>query len=188
MIKIDSSKQKVWFTSDTHFFHTNIIKYCKRPFDSIEEMNKTLIENWNNVVSDNDLVFHLGDFAFGGFHAYETIRPNLKGHIILITGNHDIKNVNIQNLVRLSKMFDRVEEMLTIHIDKRPIILCHYPIRCYPDGYWNLFGHVHSGPNSTSRDVLENKFKLTQYDVGVDNNNFTPISYLQIKNIINNGV
>jgi len=85
-------------------------------------------------------------------------------------------------------MFDRVEEMLTIHIDKRPIILCHYPIRCYPDGYWNLFGHVHSGPNSTSRDVLENKFKLTQYDVGVDNNNFTPISYLQIKNIINNGV
>lgn len=184
--KIKYSPDHTFFTSDTHFGHANIIKLCNRPFKDVEEMNEKLIENWNRVVSEGDTVFHLGDFAFGGFSTLETIRPCLKGNIVLILGNHDIRNINIQNQTRLSKMFDWVGEMLTIHIGKRPLILSHYPLLCYPDRYWNLYGHVHSGPNSTSRDVLENTFKLTQYDVGVDNNNFTPISYLQIKNIINN--
>lgn len=180
--------EHIFFTSDTHYGHFNIIKYCNRPFKGIGEMNEALIDNWNKVVSDNDTVFHLGDFAFGGFSTLETIRSCLKGNIVLIFGNHDIRNINIQNQTRLSKMFDWVGEMLTIHIEKRPLILSHYPLLCYPNGYWNLHGHVHSGPNSTSQDVLENTFKPTQYDVGVDNNNFTPISYLQIKNIINNGI
>lgn len=174
----------VFFTSDTHFGHANIIRFCKRPFENVEEMNEVLIENWNKVVSDDDTVFHLGDFAFGGFPYWEAIRLRLNGHINLILGNHCIHNVNRQNSERLGKMFDWVGEMLTIHINRRPIILSHYPLRCYPDGYWNLFGHIHSGPNSTSKDVLENVFKSTQYDVGVDNNNFTPISYKQIKLII----
>lgn len=177
--KYDSSG--VFFTSDTHFNHLNIIKYCKRPFENVEEMDEVLIENWNKVVSDNDTVFHLGDFAFGGFPVWERIRPRLKGHINLILGNHCIRNVNAQNEKRLSDMFDWVGEMLTIYIEKHPIILCHYPLLCYPDSYYNFHGHVHSGPNSTSKDVVNNIFKPTQYDVGVDNNNFTPVSYEEIK-------
>lgn len=170
-----------FFISDTHFSHSNIIKYCNRPFSSIEEMNRTLIENWNKVVSDSDTVFHLGDFAFGGLSTWEMIRPCLRGHISLILGNHDIRNINYQNEKRISKMFDWVGEMLTISIDNRPIILSHYPLLCYPDKYWNLHGHIHSGPNSTSTDFINNTFKQSQYDVGVDNNDYSPVSYLQIK-------
>ncbi len=144
-------------------------------------MNEALIENWNKIVSDNDTVFHLGDFALGGFPVWEKIRPRLKGHINLILGNHCHKSANTQNEKRLLGMFDWVGEMLTIHIGKRPIILCHYPLLCYPDGYYNLHGHVHSGPNNTSRDVLNTVFKSTQYDVGVDNNNYTPVSYEEIR-------
>lgn len=183
----DEELSKIFFTSDNHFNHVNIIKLCNRPFTDVEEMNKKLIENWNKVVSNDNTVFHLGDFAFGGFSTYESIRPHLNGNIVLITGNHDIRNINVQNQQRLYKMFEWVGEMLTIHIEKRPIILSHYPLRCYPDKYYNLFGHIHSGPNSTNIDVLKNTFKATQYDVGVDNNNYTPVSWLQIKNIINNG-
>ena len=60
----DSSKQKIFFTSDTHFWHVNIIKYCNRPFETIEEMNETIIEKWNSKISKDDIVFNLGDFAF----------------------------------------------------------------------------------------------------------------------------
>lgn len=60
--KFDGSK--VYFTSDTHFYHSNIIDFCKRPFKNVEDMNETLIENWNRVVGQDDIVFHLGDFAW----------------------------------------------------------------------------------------------------------------------------
>ena len=59
---------KVYFTSDTHFYHSNIIDFCKRPFKNVEDMNETLIENWNRIVSQDDNVFHLGDFCLGGSH------------------------------------------------------------------------------------------------------------------------
>ena len=63
-LKLDSSKQGIRFTSDTHFGHNNIIKFCKRPWKTTEEMNEALIERWNSVVKPDDIVFHLGDFAF----------------------------------------------------------------------------------------------------------------------------
>ena len=98
---------KVFFTSDTHFGHKNIIKYCNRPFSDIDEMNKVLINNWNKVVSEGDIVFHLGDFAFGGFPLWESIRSRLNGSIYLIRGNHDFKQ-NLQNKERLERMFEKV--------------------------------------------------------------------------------
>lgn len=181
--KFDS--EHLFFVSDTHFNHSNIIKYCSRPFSSTEEMDEALIKNWNSVITDNDTIFHLGDFAFGGFPVWERIRPQLNGSIILILGNHDHANINPRNKQRIEAMFDWVGEMLTISVGKRHIILSHYPLMCYPDGCYNLHGHIHSGPNSTSKDVLNNMFKSTQYDVGVDNNNYTPVSYSQVKYIIN---
>ena len=57
---------KVFFTSDTHFYHGNIIRFCNRPFKSVEMMNETIISNWNNTVGQDDIVFHLGDFCLGG--------------------------------------------------------------------------------------------------------------------------
>lgn len=74
---------RVWFTSDTHFYHTNIIDFCRRPFESIEEMNETLIANWNKVVGTNDIVFHLGDFCLGDSTKWNGILDRLNGKFTL---------------------------------------------------------------------------------------------------------
>lgn len=79
---------KTWLTSDPHFWHSNVIKYCNRPFATSEEMNEALVRNWNAVVAPEDLVYVLGDFALAA-RAVETILPRLNGRKILILGNHD---------------------------------------------------------------------------------------------------
>ena len=72
---------KLFWTSDTHFSHKNIMQYCDRPFSSIEEMNEKLISNWNSVVDSDATVFHLGDFAFGTISQWEEVRSQLNGEI-----------------------------------------------------------------------------------------------------------
>lgn len=86
------SGENLFFTSDTHFFHEGIIKFCNRPFESVEEMNETLIRNWNETVPEDGTVFHLGDFAFGGWREWMSAYNRLNGKIYLILGNHDMKN------------------------------------------------------------------------------------------------
>ena len=82
--------EKIFFTSDTHFGHANIIKYCARPFASVQEMNRELIARWNAVVGPRDTVYHLGDFAFGKASEAPTFLRKLNGaKKILIRGNHD---------------------------------------------------------------------------------------------------
>lgn len=173
--------EHTFFTSDTHFGHANIIRFCNRPFKNVEEMDEALIENWNLVVSEDDTVFHLGDFAFGGSSVWKEIIPRLKGHINLIIGNHDRKNLRQGYM----SFFDMVVPQLQIEIEGNPIYLNHYPFLCYGGSYrgvWQLFGHVHSGPNAEGLDIsrLEALFP-TQYDVGVDNNDYAPISYKEVK-------
>lgn len=177
----------LFFTSDTHFGHNNIIKYCTRPFADVEEMKEGLIENWNNKVPKDGTVFHLGDFAFGGFPFLESIVPRLNGEIYLILGNHDLKQ-SFQNRERLLKLFKGVEYQMQINVDGRLIYMTHFPLLCYPDptNNWALYGHVHSGPNSTGSDNSRLKFTYpNQYDVGVDNNNYTPIAYTELLEKIN---
>ena len=180
----------VFFTSDTHFGHSKIIDYCKRPFSSIEEHDKTLIQNWNNVVGQDDTVFHLGDFAYGNSQFVSNIIKQLNGNIILIKGNHDLRNMN----PTLYNIFSDVVYQARILIDKQTVYLNHFPFLCFEHGDINLykdnysiqlFGHVHSGPLTSSEDV--NRLNIlfpTQYDVGVDNNSFTPISFGEVEQII----
>lgn len=179
--KIKYSPDHTFFTSDTHFGHANIIRFCNRPFRNVEEMNEILIENWNKVVSKGDTVFHLGDFAFGGSSVWNSIIPRLNGHINLIIGNHDRKNLRQGYM----SYFDMVVPQLQIEIEDNSIYLNHYPFLCYGGSYrgvWQLFGHVHSGPQADGLDISRLRVLLpTQYDVGVDNNNFTPISYREVK-------
>ena len=173
--------EHTFFTSDTHFGHANIIRFCNRPFKNVEEMDEALIENWNQVVSEDDTVFHLGDFAFGGSSVWNSIIPRLNGHINLIIGNHDRKNLRQGYM----SYFDIVVPQLQIEIEDNSIYLNHYPFLCYGGSYrgvWQLFGHVHSGPQADGLDISRLRVLLpTQYDVGVDNNNFTPISYREVK-------
>lgn len=178
----------IFFTSDSHYGHSNIIWMCKRPYTNVEEMNRKLIENWNNVVKPDDLVFHLGDFAFGGQPLWRSIREQLNGNIILIKGNHDDRI--LKNGCKV--LFDGVYDQVKFYIENRCIYLNHYPFLCYGGSYrseedavFQLFGHVHSGPNSTGLDNDRLKMLFPyQYDVGVDNNNYTPVSWEQIKEII----
>lgn len=192
-IELDSSKQGIWFTSDTHFYHRNILEYCKRPWKTVEEMNKALIDNWNSVVKPDDIVFHLGDFAFASNGKWKEIIQQLNGHIYLIVGNHDeIRYPGHQTF----DLFEGVASQLLLKIDNRHIYLNHYPFLCYAGVYRKpecaviqLYGHTHSGPYSNGKD--NTRLSITfpyQYDVGVDNNNYTPVSWQQILEIINNRI
>jgi calcineurin-like phosphoesterase family protein len=178
---------KIFFVSDTHWNHSNIIKFCNRPFKDVDEMNRKLIENWNNKVPEDGLVFHLGDFAWGGgYEAWKKIRNQLNGEIILIEGNHDRKN-----LVPTAReeLFKCVTWQMLIEIEGRKVLLNHYPFLCYAGVYrdpkslvYNLYGHVHSGPNGKGEDIERLKYLFpTQYDVGVDNNDYTPISWHEVE-------
>lgn len=81
--------QKVFLISDTHFSHNNIIRYEYRPFQNTDEMDEYMIKKWNEVVSENDLVFHLGDVSISGAKRAEEVLKRLNGRKILILGNHD---------------------------------------------------------------------------------------------------
>lgn len=85
--------RRTFIISDLHFFHTNIIKYCDRPFKDIEEMNKVLIDNWNSIVEKDDLIVVVGDFVFGSTDNLEYITNSLNGRILLVRGNHDRHSV-----------------------------------------------------------------------------------------------
>ena len=173
------STRKVFFTSDTHFFHENVMRYSNRPFESVEEMNEAIISNWNKVVPRDGIVFHLGDFSFGGERQWNEMLDRLKGEIHLIVGNHDIQM--LKNPV--TERFAEVEFQKIIQVGSEKILLNHYPFLCFSGearGQWQLFGHVHGGEKELDRERLNHLFS-TQYDVGVDANAFTPVSFDQIK-------
>ena len=175
---------EVFFTSDTHFDHEAIIWLCNRPFTCVEEMNAKLIENWNATVGPGDTVFHLGDFSMKGTQRILHIREYLNGKIHLILGNHDIPKINLASPIQ--DVFESITEQQSIMIDGIKIILNHYPFLCFPGQYnphmWQLFGHVHTRENNTGcdRDRLKYLFP-TQYDVGVDNNDYRPVSWAVVK-------
>ena len=180
---------KIFFTSDTHFGHDNIIKFCDRPFKNIEEMDYKLIENWNKKVPQDGLVFHLGDFAWGGYEFWKKIRDQLNGEIILIKGNHDQKNMST---TAEQELFTHVTWQMFIQVENRKLWLNHYPFLCYAGVYrephkliYQLYGHVHSGPNKKGQDIprLVHTYPM-QYDVGVDNNNYEPISWEELNSKI----
>lgn len=186
LLEINTTQTKVFFTSDTHFGHSNIIKYCQRPFNSAEHMDEVLINNWNEVVSPQDIVFHLGDFCFGSDKEWIKILQRLNGTKYLILGNHDLKK--IANSSQIQDYFADINMQMRVVVDKQKMLLNHYPFLCFEGGYqnvWQLFGHVHSSKHSTGLDKerLVHLFP-TQYDVGVDNNNYRPVSFAQVSQII----
>ena len=156
-----------WFTADQHFNHKNIIKYCNRPFKTVEEMDETLITNFNEVVKPGDVTIHAGDFCFDSRKegVYRTYVKPLNGTHIFLRGSHDRW---------LPKSAMRV---WTKTIEGRYVVVCHYAMRVWEKsnyGSWMLFGHSHGRlepyPN--------------QWDVGVDNNNYYPVSFEQLKEIM----
>jgi calcineurin-like phosphoesterase family protein len=148
-------------------------------------MNYKLIENWNKKVPHDGIVFHLGDFAWGGHPFWKSIREQLNGKIILIKGNHDEKNLT---QTAAQELFEHVAYQMKIEVEGRKMYLNHFPFLCYAGVYrdpkglvYSIYGHVHSGPDKRGEDIprLVHTFP-TQYDVGVDNNNYEPISWYEL--------
>lgn len=170
----------IWFTSDTHFGHKNIIKYTHRPFSSVEEMNEALIENWNNRVQDNDEVYHLGDVALCSPNKLRKILARLKGKIYLIKGNHDLSAEACQD------RFEWIKDYYELEVDdsngykgKQLLVLFHYAMRVWQAshyGSYHLYGHSH-GELPDIPDSLS-------FDVGVDCHNYAPINYDEVKHIM----
>lgn len=174
--------EAVWFTADTHFCHENIVRFSGRPFADATQMNEELIRRWNETVPEDGIVFHLGDFCLGSRRDWYDIISRLNGRIYLILGNHDMKNIRNGFMSR----FEMVTQQMTIRVGGQAVILNHNPFLAYGGAYrdvWQLFGHVHSGPLShTGLDLprLRMLFPM-QYDVGVDNNDFRPVSFEKVK-------
>jgi len=128
---------KVFFTSDTHFNHTNIIKYTNRPFKDVNEMNRVLIEKWNAKVSPRDTVYFLGDFAMGPIHRWKDFYKVLKGEKILIRGSHD-RNAKF---MKEDVGFTEIHEKLEVDLGEHGIwLLQHEPMKTSQK---LLHGHVH---------------------------------------------
>jgi calcineurin-like phosphoesterase family protein len=183
----------LYFTSDHHFWHANIINFCNRPFGSVEEMNEALIQNWNDLVGPEDEVYYLGDFSLAA-RPVEVYTKQLNGVKYFVPGNHDFcHSYNKQSRtperhVRWIQQYQDwgwtvlPEQMLFTIPEIGEIKLCHLPYstnfegdkfakwRPHDDGHWLLCGHIHQKWKTMRRMI----------NVGVDVWNFKPVSETEI--------
>lgn len=149
--------ENIWVWSDTHFGHKNIIKYCDRPFDDLDEMSQRLIDNHNEVVGDDDLVIWVGDVAFMGDQRANGILHQLKGERILIIGNHDINKGKVRNL-------DFKEKHLIYTVGGMPdMVFTHYPFETCPAGWINVHGHIHNSYEMNSLQHINVSVEVLDY-------------------------
>ena len=154
----------IFFTSDTHYDHANVIRYSNRPFPDIEEMNATLIANHNSIVKNGDTVYHLGDFCFS--KTPMEFKRRLNGNMIHIKGNHD-KALEKAKIPMLHYHELRVEEFL-VHGRPLKIVLFHYPIAVWNKKHYSslhLHGHSHANYKYSFPQSKEHGRII---DVGVD--------------------
>lgn len=162
----------IFFSADSHFFHANILKFCKRPFQSVEEMNEELVKRWNAKVGKGDWVYHVGDFAYRAeVQQVRSIRARLNGEIILVEGNHD--GVSLQCQAESPSTFKHVCQYMEVQDGKKVIVLFHYGLRTWHHdlrGAVHLYGHSHGGLPPYGK----------SFDVGVDCWNFEPLSLEEV--------
>ena len=128
-----------WIISDTHFFHENIGRYCNRP----ENWQELIIKNWNDLISPEDTVLHLGDFALGKKSNFELLTGMLNGRLFLIQGNHDRLSQTYCETHGVTLIKDSIQIELE---DQVKLIFSHRPIVPLEDGWINLHGHIHNVP------------------------------------------
>ena len=172
---------EIFFTSDHHFGHANILKFCNRPFENVEEMNEVLIQRWNEKVKPEDEVYHLGDFALtSNRELILDIMDRLNGTIYLIIGNHEGSALNHRKRFKWIKDYHELKvKDAELKNGVQRIILFHYAMRVWRGdfrGTWHLYGHSHGN--------LPDKEDQLAFDIGVDCHNFYPLSYEEVKEIM----
>lgn len=184
----------IYFTSDTHFNHDKEFCWGSRGFNSVEEMNNKIIENWNTTVTNEDEVYLLGDIMLGDYQKGIDILSQLKGKIHIILGNHDT-----QKRIELYEQLPNVVEVTyakLIKIGKQHYYLSHYPTftanyddKPYHNHIINLYGHTHQEDNFFCMgDPLFDYPNPFMYHVGVDSHNCYPISAEEISKDIHDEV
>lgn len=189
----------IFFTADHHFYHSNIIRYCGRPFQSVEEMNEEMVKRWNALVSPADTVYHLGDFSLA-YRPVELFDPRLHGEKHLIMGNHDLCHPRNKKKAEIARpIFERLgfasfELERTMVIGGQTVVLNHFPYltaeqptpgydlkfkdsRPKDQGLWLLHGHIHEKWKTKGRMI----------NVGVDAWDFYTVPMTEIEKIINGG-
>lgn len=193
--------RSLFFTSDTHYSHTNICRATTRwndaenltrDFKSLEHMNSELVNNINEVVGENDVLIHLGDWSFGGFENIAEFRNRiLCKNIHLVLGNHD-HHIE-RNKENIQELFASVNHYINLDVrrpsnlrkgemDKFKFVLMHFPIASWDgmnDGVMHLHGHVHLPPNLRIA-------KGRAMDVGVDGNGYYPLSLFEVISLLKN--
>ena len=161
------------YVADPHFGHEAVIRCSSRPFETVEEMDQTMIHNWNRKVKKGDEVYILGDLIYRSKHSPEHYLDRLNGIKHLIVGNHDgrwIKKVD------LSKYFESVSQIKEISDQSLHLVLCHYPLAEWPrffKGSYHLFGHIHNERESDSFLYYQNNTR--KLNAGVDINFYEPV-------------
>ena len=187
----------LWFTSDQHFGHANIIGYSDRPFAGVEAMDSALVEGWNDTVADGDEVWVLGDFALGRIEASLPLAGSLRGRKHLLCGNHDRcwsgHGPRAEAWVGryLAAGFDQVHQgQVALDVGGHEVLACHFPYRGdshdhdrYLDarpadqGQWLLHGHVHERWRQRERMI----------NVGVDAWDYRPVSATTLAELMERG-
>lgn len=168
----------IYFTSDLHLGHRNILKLSNRPFGEIEHHDDVIIDNYNKIVGKDDVCYILGDIAWNqSYENYKKIFSRLNGRKYIIIGNHD----NKQHLIRCQKdgLIISVESAKNLQIGKDNIYLSHYPMREWSGFYrgaYHLYGHCHGNLDDYKQST----------DIGVDCWEYEPVSYEEVKEYIDN--
>lgn len=181
--------KNTYFISDPHFGHKNIIKYANRPFESVDNMNETIIKNWNNLIKPNDEVYILGDVSLTNQEETNKILNRLNGRLYLIKGNHE-KSVmsSKENRDRFEWLKDYYELKYEYNGKRNMIVMCHYAMRVWNKshhGSYHLYGHSH--------DSLEYEQWGKSMDVGIDSaarilGEYRPFTFDEIDGILSQRV
>lgn len=153
-----------WFSSDHHFGHSNIIGFSDRPYMSALEMDEALISEWNGVVRPSDHVYYLGDFSFHSIERTNRIIARLAGRKFLVKGNHDRRK-----LVKKMEGWEWIKDYHELEVGHELFVLMHYPLES-----WNRMRHGSIHLHGHSHGTRPPRFN--RHDVGVDCNDYRPIS------------
>lgn len=180
----------VYFTSDFHLFHNNVIRFDNRPFKDVHQMHAYIEKKWNETVTNDDIVIYLGDLSFAKAHEQQAVNDlvsRLNGRIHFVMGNHD-KIENIRKMGLFETIQDYLELRLTHFVDedrkmKTETLFCimHYPIYSWNKahhGSYMIHGHCHGNlHHGEDASFYDNRRVI---DVGCMLNDYTPISYSEI--------
>lgn len=163
-----SEYDNIWFWSDTHFNHRNVIRYCDRPYDDLKVMQDRMIENYRSVVGPTDICIWGGDVAFMGTEPTNILLREFPHDKILVVGNHDM------NKKKLKQMdFNQTHLVFMIDHPVTPLIVTHYPMDNVPEPFFNVHGHTHNRNTQHDRHI----------NISVEVIDYTPIHLDEILRI-----